>query len=113
MPGPRESNTPNRNRRRPESMPGGGWWWVVILVLAFLFMWYAFYPSAGTIAYSDFLSLAQKKYFAKVEIYGKAKAVGEFAEGKVDKLEDKEIKRKVRGTPGRIQTMLPESVPAC
>jgi cell division protease FtsH len=95
MSSPRDNGPPQRTRRRPEPMPGG-WLWVIVLLL-FAGVLYVLLnnTAAGSIAYSDFLELAEKGKFTSVVLRGSNQVIGEFKEETVADLPDK-IKKHVR-----------------
>ncbi|MBM4071899.1 MAG: ATP-dependent zinc metalloprotease FtsH [Planctomycetes bacterium] len=105
MPPPREQPGPaNRNRRRPDTMPGG-WLWLVILLVLAGFLYFALgFPSAGIIDYSQFMKLAKEGAFKRVVIVGDTRAIGELNDKAEDKLGEA-IKRQVRS--GRLATSIP------
>lgn len=105
MPPPREQPGPaNRNRRRPDTMPGGWLWLVILLVLAGFLYFTLGFPSAGIIDYSQFMKLAKDGSFTRVVIVGDNRAIGELNKKAEEKLEEP-IKRQVRS--GRLATSIP------
>jgi cell division protease FtsH len=105
MPPPREQHGPsNRNRRRQEGMPGG-WLWIVILVFLVAILYFTILPpSAGLVAYSDFMDLAKQGLFTKVTIVGKERAIGELNSEKFEKAKVKEEIRKQGTRSSRLAT---------
>jgi cell division protease FtsH len=101
MPPPREQPSPNKNRRRPEVMPGG-WLWLVILVLLVGILWMALgFGSGNEIPYGDFLKLLHAHVITKVTVVGKDNPViqGELDRDKLDKDPSlKDIREKIKGT---------------
>lgn len=96
MPSPREQpNLPNRNRRRPEVMPGG-WMWLVLLLLLFGVLFFTIgYPSPGNIDYTAFVKLVKDGKIARVIFRGNDRLLAEFKEGVLDTL-DPAIRKQVR-----------------
>jgi cell division protease FtsH len=106
MPSPREQPPQNRNRRRPDTMPGG-WLWVVILFLLAGVMYFTLgFNSAGVIDYSEFMNLAKAKEFARVTIRGTSRMVGELKAGEAEKIPEN-IRKQVRYN--KLETNIPAS----
>jgi cell division protease FtsH len=106
MPAPREPNSPppRGGRRRQEAMPGG-WLWLIVLLLLFFVLYMTLSSPAGTIDYSEFMRLAGEGKFVRVVLRGDRKAVGEFKEAEVAKL-DEAVKKQVRNN--KIETNVPD-----
>ncbi len=106
MPSPREQPNFNRNRRRPEVMPGG-WMWLVLLLLLFGVLFYTLgFPSPGIIDYTDFEKLVREGKIARVVFKGNDRLLAEFKEGVIDTL-DPGIRKKVRFN--KVETAITDS----
>jgi hypothetical protein len=96
---------PQRGHSRPNIRnPAGGWFWLVILGVLVAVLWFTLgNPSAGLVAYTDFMQLAKEGLFTKVTIFGKERAVGELNN---EKFEEAKVKDKVRNKArsGRLAT---------
>src|SRR4051794_5879101 len=98
MASPREPNQnphPRRPRRR-EPMPGG-WLWILIMMffLVVLLLSVGLATSPG-MSYTQFMRLAQEKYFSQVTLRGENTAVGTLRPEKLKEL-DESLKKFVRG----------------
>src|SRR5205807_6167635 len=105
MPPSRQSPAPpGAPRRRPGPMMPSGWVWLVILGMALAMLWVtSVFQSDTTIQYSDFLTLLDKDFVARVTIVGKDHLTGEL---QAKAMEDPLVKElKIRGS--RFSVTLP------
>jgi cell division protease FtsH len=107
MPPPREQPSPsNKNRRRPEVMPGG-WLWLVILALLVGILYFALVPPKNSIEYRDFLTLLQDGYVKSITTVGKdpVQINGEVYKEKIKNLKDETLRDKI--SSGKFTTKVP------